>query len=130
MAESNELFVEVAKIHDEVQDLRSLTEALVRDSGAKQETVEALERDSALAAIYRLVNGQRSQGEIQRALAERGLSGVSPASVSRKLDVLAGELDLVVLVRQTASGKVYRRSSLGRVLKIDRAIDRGEIGQT
>jgi DNA-binding transcriptional ArsR family regulator len=126
MAESNELFTEVAKIHDEVQDLRALTEALVRDSRAREAIIEAFERDPALAAIYRLVDGQRSQGEIQRALAEQGLSGVSQASVSRKLDTLAGDLDLVVLLRQISTGKVYRRSALGRVLKIDRAVDKGE----
>jgi hypothetical protein len=128
MAESNELFTEVAKIRDELEEQASMIEALVRNAGPLREDIlERLGRDHVLAEIYRLVDGSRSQGQIQHELETRGLRGTSQANVSRKLDVLAHDLDLILLVRQVASGKVYRRTRLGRVLKIDRAVDRGEL---
>src|SRR5437773_3571867 len=128
MPESTDLFAEVANIRDELEEQGAMLDALVRSSGreAKELVLGEMRRDSGLGRILQLVDGNRSQGEIVLRLKEEGVKGTSPASVSRKLDRLAHELGLVILVRRVSSGNVYRKTRLDKVLGISRAVDRDE----
>ena len=129
MPESTDLFAEVANIRDELEEQGAMLDALVRSSGreAKELVLGEMRRDSGLGRILQLVDGNRSQGEIVLRLKEEGVKGTSPASVSRKLDRLAHELGLVILVRRVSSGNVYRKTRLDKVLGISRAVDRDEL---
>jgi len=121
--ETHDLFNEVAQIKDEVEDVREMVDALVRvnSNQLKADILKDMVSDRALAEVFLLIDGSRSQGEILKALQERGVKGASPASVSRKLERL-GELNLVHFVRREAAGKVYRTARLAEVLGLRRAL--------
>ncbi len=123
MPETHDLFNEVAQIKDEVEDVREMVDALVRvnSNQLKADILKDMVSDRALAEVFLLIDGSRSQGEILKALQERGVKGASPASVSRKLERL-GELNLVHFVRREAAGKVYRTARLAEVLGLRRAL--------
>lgn len=123
MPESNDLFNEVAQIKDEVEDVREMVDALVRINSNELKTgiVKEMAADRALAEVFLLIDGKRSQGAILRSLQEKGSKGASPASVSRKLDRLV-ELNLIHFIRREAAGKVYRTTRLAHVLGLHRAL--------
>ena len=123
MPETHDLFNEVAQIKDEVEDVREMVDALVRvnSSQLKADILKEMVSDRALAEVFLLIDGSRSQGEILKALQERGVRGASPATVSRKLERLV-ELNLVHFVRREAAGKVYRTARLAEVLGLRRAL--------
>ncbi len=123
MPETHDLFNEVAQIKDEVEDVREMVDALVRvnSNQLKADILKEMVSDRALAEVFLLIDGSRSQGEILKALQERGVKGASPATVSRKLERLV-ELNLVHFVRREAAGKVYRTARLAEVLGLRRAL--------
>lgn len=126
MAESLDLYAEVAKIHDQVQDLNAKMDALLLVNGPrlKDAIVEALGKDEAMRQALLLVDGSRSQGEILKFLKDMGLPA-SKANVSRKFDVLSEDLGLIKLVDRTRAGKIYAWTPLVRALKIDRELAKG-----
>lgn len=126
MPETHDLFNEVAQIKDEVEDVREMVDALVRvnSNELKTDILREMNADRALAEVFLLIDGSRSQGEILKALQERGGKGASPASVSRKVDRL-NELNLIHFVRREAAGKVYRTARLADVLGLRRALGKG-----
>jgi hypothetical protein len=126
MPETPDLFSEVANMRDELEEQGTMIDALVRTSAAerKDAILEEMQKDSALADVFLLVDGQRSQGEIVQNLSGSSNRGVSGASVSRKLEKLAKDMDLIVLARRVAAGNVYRKTRLDRVLGITRELNR------
>jgi hypothetical protein len=126
VAESDELFNEIAQLRDEVEDQGTILDALLR-AGAGEELREKIlvrmRNDRALAEIFLLVDGLRSQGEIVQKLAERGLPGASRSSVSIKLEKLANDYDLIRRSHRAAAGNVYYRTRLARILKLERALE-------
>lgn len=126
MPESPELLAEVHGLRERVDDLSVMMEMLVRALSAERraELLERLRGDEALRRILLLVDGQRAQGEILTELKAAGVRGASAASVSRKLEQLADDMQLVELDGRTAKGKVYRRSRADRILVISRELQR------
>jgi hypothetical protein len=124
MTETPELYAEVANLRDEVEEQGAMLDALVRSSSRRSEILDVLNKDEALTAVLLLIDGNRSQNEVVDSLRAQGLSGASAATVSRKVDILANELGLVLLSRQHAGGKVYRRTRLERALNIVRTLER------
>ena len=124
MAESNELFNEVAQMRDELEEQGAMIDALVHIGGDKRrdEILADLRKDEALREIYLLVDGKRTQGEIVADLEARGIAKKSAVSV--KFDRLVKDYNLIQLVRRQAGSKVYRRTRLGETLKIDRALEK------
>ncbi len=103
-----------------------MIDALVRMSGHehKQQILEEMEKDPGLAQVFLLVDGSRSQGEILRILQEKQDKGASSATVSRKLDHLHRDLNLIHFVRRSAAGNVYRPGRLAHVLGIARSLNK------
>lgn len=126
MAESLDLFAEVASLRDEIEDQGTVVDALLRASAAelKKQVLEMFAADPALGKILLLVDGERSQKDIGDILVKEGEKGASAASVSRKLDTLAHDLHLVILDRRSGSGKVYRTTRVDKVLGISRQLQR------
>ncbi|MEX0666092.1 MAG: hypothetical protein WD598_15180 [Acidimicrobiia bacterium] len=124
MGETPELYAEVANLRDEVEEQGAMLDALVRSSSRRSEILDALDKDEALRAVLLLIDGNRAQNDVVDALRAQGVSGASAATVSRKVDILANELGLVLLSRQHAGGKVYRRTRLERALNIVRTLER------
>jgi hypothetical protein len=122
MAESDELFNEVAQLRDEVEEQGAMIDALVHLSGGalREEILGDMARDAALREVYLLVDGKKTQGEIAADLATRGIAQKS--SVSLKFDKLAKDYSLIQHIRRAKTGKIYRRTRLGTTLKIDRAL--------
>lgn len=121
--ESKDLFAEIAKLRDEVDEQGLMLDALVRGNGVGTALVDTLRGDPKATAVLLAVDGKRSQGEIVTYLKSRGVS-ISPATVSRKIDYLANDLGLIALSHHQASGKVYHRTRLDRALKVSRELEK------
>jgi hypothetical protein len=123
VAESDELFTEVAAMRDEIEEQGAMINALVRASSPelRKSLLDAFEADQALQEIYKLINGERSQGQIVAALAGRNLKGSSRTAVSNKIDLLVHE-GLIARVGRTKDGIIYRKSRLDAALGISREL--------
>lgn len=130
MAESDELFNEVAQLRDEVEEQGAMIGALVHIGGndLRAQILQDMEKDRALREVYLLVDGKRTQGEIAADLDTRGIAKKS--AVSLKFEKLAEDYGLIQHVRRAKAGKIYRRTRLGRTLKIDRALDKATLKKT
>jgi hypothetical protein len=124
MAESDELFNEVAQMRDELEEQGAMIDALVHIGGKelRGQILSDMTKDNALREVYLLVDGKRTQGEIAVDLAARGIAQKS--AVSLKLEKLAKDYNLIQHVRRAKSGKIYKRTRLGTTLKIDRALEK------
>jgi Fic family protein len=125
MTDLLEIYAELRTIRSRIDALEQGQQILIR---AERERIEAslmpfFEADSALAHIYLQVDGVRGQREIAQALAANGTRGSSEASVSRKLDTLQ-TLDLVELIDRNKAGKVYRKTSLDRILRLSKKVEK------
>lgn len=125
MADDLETFAEIRLIRDRIEDIEQTQELLVRAQG---DTIldliwREMDADTTLSQVYLQVDGTRTQGEIAAALRAAGVSGGSEPTVSRKLERLR-ELDLVELVAQNRSGKVYRRTRVDRILGVARRLEK------
>lgn len=123
MAESDELFVEVAAVRDEIEEQGAMINALVRASSPelKKTLLDAFEADPALREIYRLIDGKLSQGQIVTKLEPLKLKGASRSAVSNKIDELVHE-GLIARVGRTKDGIIYKKSRLDAALGISRAL--------
>jgi hypothetical protein len=124
MAETLDLFAEVAAMRDELEEQGTMIDALVRTSGSsfRDQVMAVMTDDPTLAEVYRLVDGQRTQAEILETLRSRGMKGASSRGISERMAKLH-DLDLIMLVDRRAGGaKVYRRTRLDRALGISRAL--------
>jgi hypothetical protein len=126
MAESDELFNEVAQLRDEVEEQGAMIGALVHIGGneLRNEILQDMEKDRALREVYLLVDGKRTQGEIAADLDTRGIAKKS--AVSLKFEKLAEDYGLIQHVRRAKAGKIYRRTRLAKTLKIDRGLDKAK----
>jgi hypothetical protein len=123
MAESDELFAEVAAVRDEIEEQGAMINALVRASSPelRRSLLDAFETDEALREIYKLIDGSTSQGQIVAALSKKNLKGGSRSAVSNKIDLLVHE-GLVARVGRTRDGIIYKKSRLDAALGISRAL--------
>lgn len=130
MAESDELFNEVAQLRDEVEEQGAMIGALVHIGGneLRNEILQDMEKDRALREVYQLVDGKRTQGEIAADLDTRGIAKKS--AVSLKFEKLAEDYGLIQHVRRAKAGKIYRRTRLAKTLKIDRGLDKAKPRKT
>jgi hypothetical protein len=123
MPETPELFSEIANLRDQVDDMSRSVSAIARRSGVREEILEVMEKDVMLTRIFLLVDGRRTQKDIVAALRAAGAGG-SPASVSRKIDALVEDWDLIRPTTRNASGIRYVHTSLAKALRIARALER------
>ena len=123
MPESVELFNEIASLRDQVDDMSRSVAALTRKSGFKDDILEAMAADKMLADIFLLVDGKRSQVEILAELKAATKTG-SAASVSRKIDILVEDWDLIRPTGRSSKGISYVQTSLAKDLGIARALQR------
>lgn len=126
MGESRELFNEVAQLRDQVDDMNRSVSALTRQSGLFEKILEAMGKDEILANIFLQVDGTRTQQGIISAMAAAGLQGVSQPTVSRKIDLLVHDWDLVRPTDRSSTGIIYVHTSLARALKVKRALEKGQ----
>jgi len=59
-------------------------------------------------------------------MAAAGLQRVSQATVSRKIDLLVHDWDLVRPTDRSSTGIIYVHTSLARALKVKRALEKGQ----
>lgn len=123
MSESDELFTEVASMRDEIEEQGAMINALVRASGkeSRELLLADFAKDQALREIYLLIDGQRSQGQIVKALEGKKLKGASRSAVSRKIEELFHH-GLISRVGQTKDGVIYKKSRLDVALGITREL--------
>jgi hypothetical protein len=123
VSESDELFSEVGAMRDELEEQGAMLNALVRSSSPEMRTnlLDAFDADPGLREVFRLIDGQRSQGQIVEALKGSGIKGTSRSAVSRHIDELVFD-GLVHRVGRKKEGIVYRRSRLDAALGISRAL--------
>lgn len=123
MPETPDLFNEVALLRDQIEDMAKSVSALTRQAGLREDVLAAMAKDPLLASIFLLVDGVRTQNQIVAALKANG-DGGSQATVSRKLDLLIEDHDLVRTTNRAADGNRYVHTQLAKDLKIKRALDR------
>ena len=123
MPETPDLFNEVALLRDQVEDMAKSVSALTRQTGLREDVLAAMAKDPLLASIFLLVDGVRTQNQIVAALKANG-DGGSQATVSRKLDLLIEDHDLVRITTRAADGNRYVHTQLAKDLKIKRALDK------
>ncbi len=99
--------------------------ALARQSGYgyEDEVLNAMRTDPLLRDVFLLVNGVRTQANIVAEL------GVGQATVSRKLDALIEDWDLVRKTTRDKQGTRYVQTSLARDLRIERALRSANTGK-
>lgn len=126
MTESLDLFNELRQLRSRVDELGLMTETLVRaQSKDLMEAVMArFDGDPALKAVFMSVDGVRSQNEILTRLKKASLKGASKATVSRKIEGLEHELHLIVLADRTAKGKIYKKTTIDKILGVSRRLER------
>ena len=122
MPESSDLFAQVASLRDQLDDMGKTVSAIARRSGAKEEILEAMTKDQLLADVFSLVDGHRTQNDIVEELAKLGKLTSQP-TVSRKLDALMEDWDLVRKKSRSREGTYYVRTTLARDLRIARALE-------
>ena len=127
MTESRELFAQIAQLRAEVEDIGTMTRSLYRTTAKdeRKDVLDEMRRDPSIGAIFLLVDGARSQNEIVSELTSRQVRGASRASVSRKLERLHHDLELIALVRRTKAGIVYRKTAKAEALGLVRALEKG-----
>ncbi|MFL6090448.1 MAG: hypothetical protein ACJ71Z_09935 [Aeromicrobium sp.] len=121
MPETPDLFAEVAMLRDQVDDMNRSVSALTRRSGALQDILEEMQKDEVLAEVFLAVDGTRSQAEIVEVL-KKGRNKPSQTTVSRKLDKLVEDWDLIRPHTRSAKGIVLTQTSLARALKVERQL--------
>jgi len=121
MPETPELFSEIANLRDQVDDMSRTVSAIARKSGFKDDILEAMAADPVLARVFLAVDGRRTQSDVIAELARTG-QAVTQATVSRKLDSLIQDWDLVRKSTRDKSGTRYIRTSLASDLRIERSL--------
>lgn len=123
MPESIDLFYEIAKLSDRIDDINAKMDALVLVNVPQLTAaiIEKLEADPTMREAFLLVNGKRTQGEIASELAARGFKA-SEATISRKIDTLREEFGLIKLAKHTKDGKKYTKTTLAKTLRVERAL--------
>lgn len=111
-------------MRDELEEQGAMIDVLVHLGGDsfRDRILSDMQKDQALREVYLQVDGLRTQGEIVADLEARGIAKKS--AVSLKFDKLVGEYGLIQHVRRAKAGKIYRRTRLGKTLKIDRALEK------
>jgi arginine repressor len=104
-----------------VEDMSKTVSAIARRSGAREEILEAMANDQLLADIFLLVDGKRTQADIVSELARQGKTTSQP-TVSRKLDALIQDHDIVRKKSRNSEGTCYMHTSLAADLKIVRSL--------
>lgn len=126
MPESSELFSEIANLRDQVDDMSRTVSAIARKSGFKDDILEAMADDRLLGQVFLLVDGLRTQGDIVDELQRQG-NAATQSTVSRKLDSLVEDWDLVRKTKRDRLGIRYVHTSLARDLRIPRALEKGAL---
>ena len=123
MAESDLLFTEVAAMRDEVEEQGAMINALVRATAkeSRELLLQDFATDAALKAVYLLIDGERSQGQIVKQLAGKNVKGTSRSGVSRKVEELFHH-GLISRVAQTKEGIIYKKTRLDQALGITREL--------
>jgi len=116
-------FGEIRQIRSRLDAIEHTQEVLVRALGKEilTQSLAEFRADNVLTRVYLLVDGNRTQQDIGAALQEQGVSG-DKSTVSRRLDRLYKELNLIALVDQDGKGKVYRKAGVDRILGISRQL--------
>ncbi len=123
--ESADLYAEVAMLRDRVEELNKSVSVLTRYSPLLSDVLNAIDADPLLAAVFLAVDGVRTQAEIVDYLKSRNVSQSSQPSVSRRLDRLCEDFDLVRVSTRTQRGKTYVHTDVARALKLDRTLKSG-----
>jgi hypothetical protein len=120
-----ETFGEIRQIRARLEGIEHTQQVLVRS----QEQVilppimAVLKGNDMLARVFLLVDGQRTQGDIGKALAAQGVSG-DKSLVSRHLEKLAMDLQVIELADQRGTAKIYKKAGIDSILKITRQLER------
>lgn len=120
-----DVYKEIRFLRDRVQAIDHKQEVLIRAQRAAIETevLSAMRADPKLARVYVNVDGKRTQKEIVDVLGATG-KAMSQPTVSRRMDVLSGELAVIELVDRTRLGDVYAKSAVDRILRLTPKVER------
>jgi DNA-binding transcriptional ArsR family regulator len=125
LPESLDAYAELRAMRARLEGIEHRQEMLVRaHSDEILKTVWSfIDEDETLGEVFLLVDGKRTQQDIVAALKQKGISSSQP-TVSRKLMKLNIELGLVEIGDRDASGTVYMKSDLDRILHLSGKVER------
>jgi hypothetical protein len=126
VSDSLDTFGEIRQIRSRLDAIEHTQEVLVRAQGKEilAQALAAFDADDMLAEVYLQVDGVRTQQDIAAVLQVQGRPGSKAMLVSRKLDRLYTELDLIALVDHTGKGNVYKKAGVDRILGITRQLEK------
>lgn len=129
MAESPDLYAEVAAMRNQLDDVASMTAALLRSNPQmSKEVLEFLSKDTVARCIYLLTDGTTSQTEIVKALEAKKIKGGTRSGVSRKIEILTQDYHLLARDHRSGKSNVYRKTEIASALHIDRLLTRQGLG--
>lgn len=130
MAESSALLAEIAAMRNQLDDVSSITAALLRNGAEElaEQIVEYLTADEAARRVFLMSDGMTTQADILSALQTGGIAGGSGAGVSRRIDRLVNDFHLLAHDRRAGNSKVYRRTEVARALHIERRLKKLGLG--
>jgi hypothetical protein len=114
----DDTFNQIRLIRSRLESIEHSQEVLVRVEAPMiwASIEEAFGQDPALADVFLLVDGIRTQSQIVAALRAAGAAVVSDATVSRKVTRLREELHIIEVVVSPGQGIVHAKSRLDRIL--------------
>lgn len=114
-----EILNEVAALRARVDAIDHKQEILIRAQRGPIEraVLDAMEADPKLAQVYLQIDGKSTQKSVVASLAGAGIA-MSQPTVSRKMDVLEGELALIEPTDRGKDGVTYRKSAVDRILRL------------
>jgi hypothetical protein len=126
MAESVDLYSEVLKLRNDVDDIRRTQNAQVRfNEELKNAVVERFKGDPMMGLVFEAVDSKRSQKEIiehLKSLDSKSHDAIA-MHVSRKLNSL-GELDLIETVGKNGGSNIYRHTNFSKVIRLTSLVKR------
>ena len=119
---------------DDIQDIRIKIHAieatqvlLVRDRAASllEEFLQLFKAQPGLDAIYKAVDGHRTQADIVTHLGQSGsIRNHSQPTISRRMEILVDN-GLIEAIESTARGTVYEKNRIvERVLRLSKKLER------
>lgn len=113
MSETDELFTAVNYIKHKVDALEKIELLNLRANKALLEEYKELFTDKELLAVYKLINGEKSQKNISDE------SGIIQMTVSRKIAILE-EKGLIEIKAMSGKAKIYKHSIAEQAFKLTR----------
>lgn len=123
MPETSETLSEIKKLRSEVDQQGEMLDALVRyDPRVRDSILDEFKNDKVLAAVYLLVDGNKTQQQIVESMKALNIKGASAPMITRKITALRTHMRVITPVAKDGKSWIYAHNRLGRALSLTKNI--------